>query len=84
MPRDFEYYTGVVFEFQADGSAWGSGGRYTIVAQGEPLTACGLAIEAGLLARHLAPSSPPRQPVAIVPETPSNKLQDLIDFAKNR
>lgn len=67
IPRDFEYYTGVVFEFDADGQSWGKGGRYAPGLAGTPKTACGLALDAGRLADHLAPSSRPRLTVAVVP-----------------
>lgn len=67
IPRDFEYYTGVVFEFDADGQSWGKGGRYAPGLAGTARTACGLALDAGRLADHLAPSSAPRLTVAVVP-----------------
>jgi len=67
IPRDFEYYTGVVFEFDADGQSWGKGGRYAPGLAGPAKTACGLALDAGRLADHLAPSSTPRLTVAVVP-----------------
>jgi histidyl-tRNA synthetase len=67
LPRDFEYYTGVVFEFDSAGSPWGRGGRYSPGGEGTAATACGLGLEAGELAMHLATSTRPRQWVAVVP-----------------
>ncbi|OAI41979.1 hypothetical protein AYO38_03365 [bacterium SCGC AG-212-C10] len=66
LPRNFEYYTGVVFEFFANGIEWGGGGRYTTASGG---TACGLALEAARLASLLASATPRRVVVSIVPAT---------------
>lgn len=72
MPRDFDYYSGIAFEFEADGESWGGGGRYTPTGPGTAATACGLALDAGRLARHLSPGT--RQPmmVAVIPAAPAD------------
>jgi histidyl-tRNA synthetase len=67
MPRDFEYYSGVVFEFASGGESWGGGGRYTPSAPGSPATACGLGLEAARLAAHVSASTRPPLVVTIVP-----------------
>jgi ATP phosphoribosyltransferase regulatory subunit HisZ len=72
IPRDFEYYTGVVFEFDAGGEAWGRGGRYAPGGADTAATACGLGLEAGRLAEHVAASTAPTATVAIVPATPDD------------
>jgi histidyl-tRNA synthetase len=68
MPRDFEYYTGVVFELDAAGEPWGRGGRYAPVGEGAGATACGLALETGRLAAHVAPGTRRRLTVSVHPE----------------
>ncbi|MFN0146523.1 MAG: ATP phosphoribosyltransferase regulatory subunit [Dehalococcoidia bacterium] len=68
MPRDFAYYTGVVFEFEADGLSWGKGGRYTPGGDGVAGTACGAGLDLELLAGRIRPQTHARNPVTIVPE----------------
>ena len=63
MPRDFEYYEGVVFDFHAAGESWGRGGRYSPNGPNTPDTACGLALDASRLAGRSAGET--RQPVVI-------------------
>jgi ATP phosphoribosyltransferase regulatory subunit len=63
MPRDFEYYTGVVFEFTSNGESWGGGGRYRPSGTNTPETACGLGLEAARLASHVFSST--RQPITV-------------------
>lgn len=63
MPRDFEYYEGVVFDFHAAGESWGRGGRYSPNGPNTPDTACGLALDASRLAVRSAGDT--RQPVVI-------------------
>jgi len=63
MPRDFDYYTGVVFDFHAEGESWGRGGRYSPNGPGTPDTACGLALDASRLAARS--SGETRKPVII-------------------
>jgi histidyl-tRNA synthetase len=77
MPRDFEYYTGVVFEFEAGGARWGTGGRYAPGGEGTPATACGLAIEAGALARHLTPGTRRPLTVSVVPATSAHLAEAM-------
>jgi histidyl-tRNA synthetase len=72
MPRDFEYYTGVVFEFDAEGTAWGRGGRYTPSGIEAPATACGLGLSLDRLARQVEPSTRPRTSVAVIPASPDD------------
>ena len=72
MPRDFEYYTGVVFEFDADGTAWGRGGRYTPAGIEAPATACGLGLSLDGLARQVQTSTRRRTSVAVIPEQPED------------
>jgi histidyl-tRNA synthetase len=67
MPRDFAYYTGVVYEFQADGETWGQGGRYAPGGEATPATACGLALDLDHLARHVSASTRRRTSVSVVP-----------------
>ncbi len=72
MPRDFDYYTGVVFEFESHGESWGGGGRYSPGGPGTADTACGLGLEAGRLAAHLAPTTRERMLVAVTPASPAD------------
>lgn len=72
MPRDFEYYTGVVFEFDAEGAAWGRGGRYTPAGIASPATACGLGLSLDRLARQALPTTRRRTCVSVVPATPAD------------
>ncbi len=72
MPSDFEYYTGVVFEFESEGSMWGRGGRYALPAPIRQDTACGLALEAGALAARLAEAGTEPVLVAVVPAAPAD------------
>jgi ATP phosphoribosyltransferase regulatory subunit len=72
MARDFEYYTGVVFEFDSGGSAWGNGGRYTPVGVEGPATACGLGLAVDRLARHVEGTTRRRVTVAVVPTDPAD------------
>lgn len=81
MPRDFDYYTGAVFEFDADGLSWGKGGRYAPGGEDTPATACGLGLDAGRLAAHLAGSARPKPRVAIVPGSPDD-LARALDVAR--
>jgi histidyl-tRNA synthetase len=67
MPRDFAYYSGVVYEFDADGLIWGKGGRYTPGGEGVAATACGLGLDLEQLAARVAPQTRRRDPVAVVP-----------------
>ena len=67
MPRDFAYYTGVVFEFEAEGLSWGKGGRYAPGGAGVAETACGLGLDLERLAGRIAPSTHGRDPVTVVP-----------------
>ena len=72
MPRDFEYYTGVVFEFHAEGGSWGRGGRYTPSGIEAPATACGVGLSLDRLARHVEPSTRRRTSVAVIPVRPAD------------
>lgn len=67
MPRDFDYYTGVVFEFESNGESWGGGGRYAPTGPGAAPTACGLGLEASRLAAHVATSDRERLVVGVAP-----------------
>ncbi len=69
LPRDFEYYTGVVFEFVSGGHSWGGGGRYRPAGPGTPESACGLGLDAALLAAHISATTRPPMVVSIVPAT---------------
>ncbi|GBD23487.1 ATP phosphoribosyltransferase regulatory subunit [bacterium HR29] len=71
MPCDFEYYDGAVFEFAANGAAWGRGGRYR-PPFGRCATACGLGIELSELAAALAAEAEAPPPPAVVPESPGD------------
>lgn len=81
MPRDFEYYTGVVFEFDSGGQPWGRGGRYTLNCAGISGTACGLGLEAGELATHLTASTRKRPAVAIIPGS-ADDLGQALEMAR--
>lgn len=72
LPRDFEYYSGVVFEFTSQGETWGAGGRYTPSGAATASTACGLALEASRVASHLTSRTRKRMVVSIVPGTPAD------------
>ena len=71
MPRDFEYYTGVVFEFEAGGEGWGAAAA-TRPARARASTACGLGLDAGRLAGRVAKGTRRRLTVSIHPELPSD------------
>ena len=77
LPRDFEYYSGVVFEFTSDGQSWGGGGRYRPAGPGTPETACGLGLEAERLADHISGTTSEPTIVAVVPETPADLARAL-------
>ena len=72
LPRDFDYYTGVVFEFEAAGRSWGKGGRYTPNGAATPGSACGLGLDIAPLAALLAPNTGRREPVAVIPAASSD------------
>ena len=53
LNRDFEYYTGLVFQLRRHGEVLGGGGRYDNLVElvtGEPAAACGFALDSELLA----------------------------------
>lgn len=70
LARDFEYYTGPVFQFTAaDGQVLGGGGRYdhlTHRAAGEAVPACGFGLYVDRIASRLADVPPERGPVVLV------------------
>ncbi len=70
MPRDFQYYTGVVYEFEGGGEQWGGGGRYAPAGLAGAETACGLGLEAARLASHVSGSTREPAPVRVIPEAP--------------
>ena len=72
LPRDFEYYSGVVFEFTSNGETWGASGRYTPSGATTAATACGLALEASRISSHLTSRTRKRMVVSIVPGTPAD------------
>jgi hypothetical protein len=72
MPRDFEYYTGVVFEFEIDGETWGRGGRYAPGGAWTPETACGLALEISRLAARVTTGTRAPVTVGVVPAGPAD------------
>jgi histidyl-tRNA synthetase len=77
MPLDFEYYTGVVFDFASGAERWGSGGRYTPAGAETASTACGLGLETSKLAAHLSATTRRRLVVSIVPATPADLGRSL-------
>jgi len=77
LPRDFEYYSGVVFEFTSAGQSWGGGGRYRPAGPGAPASACGLGLEAGQLADHIAGTTGEPLVVSIVPAAPGDLARAL-------
>ncbi len=81
LPRDFQYYTGVAFEFTSAGQSWGSGGRYRPTSPGTPDTACGLGLEAARLASHIASTTREPAVVAIVPAG-ANDLAEALAVAR--
>ena len=70
LARDFEYYTGPVFQFALEGGpVVGAGGRYddlTHRAGGEAVPACGFALYTDRLAERLPPAPAERSPVVQV------------------
>ncbi len=67
LVRNFEYYTGPVFEFRAGGRRMGSGGRYDgliALVGGESVPASGFALSLAEIASHLdvAPKAAMTQP----------------------
>jgi histidyl-tRNA synthetase len=70
LARDFEYYTGPVFQFAAaDGQVLGGGGRYdrlTHRAAGESVPACGFGLYVDRIAARLTDAEPDRGPVVQV------------------
>ena len=67
MARDFEYYTGVVFDVVSGDDSWGSGGRYHPNVPGAAESACGLGLEATKLIGHVSASTRQRTVVSVVP-----------------
>ncbi len=67
MARDFEYYTGVVFDVVSGDDGWGSGGRYSPNVPGAATSACGLGLEATKLIDHVTGSTRKRTVVSVVP-----------------
>ncbi|MDZ7728471.1 MAG: ATP phosphoribosyltransferase regulatory subunit [Dehalococcoidia bacterium] len=82
MPTDFEYYTGVVFEFDADGQTWGRGGRYALPAPVEQRSACGLALDADALSRHVERPETSGVLVAVLPASAADAARS-IDVARS-
>lgn len=72
MPRDFEYYTGVVFELDTEDASWGRGGRYSPRGLGVSADACGLGLSLDQLAGHVGPTTRRRQFVSVVPAGPGD------------
>jgi histidyl-tRNA synthetase len=70
LARDFEYYTGPVFQFAtADAAVLGGGGRYDDLvhrATGEAVAACGFALYLDRIAARLAEPDTGRGPVVQV------------------
>jgi histidyl-tRNA synthetase len=68
LVRNFEYYTGTVFDFHAAGSRMGSGGRYDgligLVGSGGSVPASGFALSLSEVVSHLqvTPEAAPRSP----------------------
>ena len=69
VPLDFDYYSGVTWEFVGEGVTWARGGRYEPVGPGTPETACGLGLDASSLLDRLAPSTSRRNVVGIFAAT---------------
>ena len=65
LVRNFEYYTGPVFEFRANGCRLGSGGRYdglVALVGGESVPASGFALSLAEVVAHLKSLSPGEEP----------------------
>jgi histidyl-tRNA synthetase len=75
--RDFEYYSGVVFEFTSASQSWGGGGRYRPAGPGTPETACGLGLEAERLADHVSGTTGEPVVVSIIPTAPADRVRAL-------
>ena len=71
MARDFEYYTGVVFDVVSGNDLWGSGGRYNPNLAGAAESSCGLGLEATRLIDHVSASTRKRTVVSVVPASES-------------
>jgi histidyl-tRNA synthetase len=67
MARDFEYYTGVVFDVVSGGDNWGSGGRYSPNVPGASASACGLGLEATRLIEHVRATTRRQTVVSVIP-----------------
>lgn len=77
MPSDFEYYTGAVFEFADLGTTWGRGGRYALPDVLGGATACGLGLEAGVLAAHVASGTVADAGVAVIPASAADTVRAI-------
>ena len=79
LVRDFEYYTGPVFHFNADGENVGQGGRYDgliALVGGRSVPASGFALSVGVLGSKL-PAEAAGLPEAIVIRPKGNDRADL-------
>ncbi|HJP40320.1 MAG TPA: ATP phosphoribosyltransferase regulatory subunit [Dehalococcoidia bacterium] len=72
MPHDFEYYTGVVLEFEIGDIRVGSGGRYAPGWSGLTSTACGVALGVSPITMALGVRVPAEPVVSVVADTPED------------
>lgn len=72
MPLDFQYYTGVVMEFEQGEERVGSGGRYAPSWSGLTHTACGIALSVSPVSGLLGETERTRPLVAVQPKTPAD------------
>jgi histidyl-tRNA synthetase len=81
LARDFEYYTGLVFQFRLDGRVLGGGGRYdnlALLVTGKAAPACGYAFDSETLAELIEEPDTQQRRVALLAEgkamTPAVRL----------
>jgi histidyl-tRNA synthetase len=86
--RNFEYYTGTVFEFRAAGCRMGSGGRYDGLiglVGGPSLPASGFALSLAEIVSHFESvpqaTAPPHQWLVAVPDADSAALAEAFAVA---
>jgi len=82
--RDFEYYTGVAFTLENDGTRVGGGGRYDSLAGligGRPTPASGFALEADRLAARI-PEPASAAPTITIRRTEDGNLVDAFRLVR--
>jgi histidyl-tRNA synthetase len=88
LARDFEYYTGLVFQWRTDGEVLGSGGRYDNLVElvtGEDAPACGFALDSEVLETLIEEPAPGQAHIALLakPEASAPALRLLRALASH-